>query len=173
MPPEVLDAMAEAARHFVSIDELQEKVGKKIAEWTKNEAAYISCGAAAGLVLSTAACITGLDTEKRARLPYTEITGRDACATNMKNEVIVHKFGRVGYDFAIRQAGGKLVEIGAEEGTSPEDMEQAINEKKRFCAVQDLVTSRTSLLRPNHPSTEPYSLSYAGKKVYPPFGWWD
>ena len=30
----------------------------------------------------------------------------------MKNEVIVHKRGRVGYDFAIRQAGGKLVEIG-------------------------------------------------------------
>ena len=29
MPPEVLAAMAEAARHFVSIDELQEKAGKQ------------------------------------------------------------------------------------------------------------------------------------------------
>jgi len=120
MLPEVTEAMAAAARHFVSIDELQEKAGAKIAEWTKNEAAYISCGAAAGLALSTAACITGLDPEKRARLPYTD---------GMKNEVIVHKHGRVGYDFAIRQAGGKLIEIGTEAGTSQEDMEHAINDR--------------------------------------------
>lgn len=120
MPQVVLDAMAEAARHFVDIDKLQEKVGERIAELTQNEAAYIPCGAAAGLALSTAACITGLDPEKRAKLPYTD---------GMRNEVIVHKSGRVGYDFAIRQAGGKLVEIGTAEGTSPEDMEEAINEK--------------------------------------------
>jgi L-seryl-tRNA(Ser) seleniumtransferase len=120
MPPEVLAAMAEAARHFVEIDELQEKVGRKIAEWTHNEAAYVSCGAAAGLVLSTAACITGLDPVKRARLPYTE---------GMQNEVIVHKRGRVGYDFAIRQAGGKLVEIGSDQGAAPHDLEEAINER--------------------------------------------
>ncbi len=120
MPQAVLDAMAEAARHFVDIDELQEKVGQKIAELTGNEAAYVPCGAAAGLVLTTAACITGLDPEKRSRLPYTD---------GMKNEVIVHKSGRVGYDFAVRQAGGKLVEIGTELETSPEDMERAINEK--------------------------------------------
>ena len=61
MPPEVIAAMAEAAQHFVRIDELQEKAGQKIAEWTHNEAAYVSCGAAAGLVLSTAVCIAGLD----------------------------------------------------------------------------------------------------------------
>jgi uncharacterized pyridoxal phosphate-dependent enzyme len=120
MPQIVLDAMAEAARHFVDIDELQEKVGEKIAELTRNEAAYVSCGAAAGLVLTTAACITGMDPEKRARLPYTD---------GMKNQVIVHKSGRVGYDFAVRQAGGRLVEIGTESETSPEDMERAINEK--------------------------------------------
>ena len=69
MPPEVLAAMAQAAQHFVDIDELQDKAGKKIAEWTHNEAAYVSCGAAAGMVLSTAACITGLDAEKRAACP--------------------------------------------------------------------------------------------------------
>ena len=120
LPQVVSDAMAEAARHFVEIDKLQEKVGERIAELTRNEAAYVPCGAAAGLALSAAACSTGLDAEKRARLPYTD---------GMKNEVIVHKSGRVGYDFAIRQAGGKLVEIGTGEGTSPEDMEEAINEK--------------------------------------------
>ncbi len=120
MPQEVLDAMAEAARYFVDIDEFQEKAGKQIAKLTKNEAAYIPCGAAAGLVLTTAACITGMDTEKRGRLPYTD---------GMKNEVIVHKFGNTGFDFAVRQAGGKIVEIGTEAGTSPEDMERAINDR--------------------------------------------
>ncbi len=120
MPPVVLAAMAEAAGHFVDIDELQDKVGQRIAEWTHNEAAYISCGAAAGLTLSTAACITGLDAEKRARLPFTD---------GMKNEIIVHRRGRVGYDFAIRQAGGKVVEIGTDEGASAADLEAAINER--------------------------------------------
>jgi L-seryl-tRNA(Ser) seleniumtransferase len=119
MPPEVLEAMAEAAQHFVDMDELQEKVGKQIAAWTHNEAAYVSCGAAAGLVLSAAACIAGLDPEKRERLPHTD---------GMAHEIIVHKHGRVGYDFAIRQAGGVLVEIGTDGGTTPEEMEQAITE---------------------------------------------
>ncbi|HOU12473.1 MAG TPA: aminotransferase class V-fold PLP-dependent enzyme [Anaerolineae bacterium] len=120
MPPEVLAAMAEAAQHFVDIDELQQKVGARIAAWTHNEAAYVACGAAAGMVLSTAACITGLDPEKRARLPYTD---------GMKNEIIIHKCWRVGYDFAIQQAGGKLVEIGTEHSATADDMERAINEK--------------------------------------------
>jgi len=117
MPPEVLAAMAEAARHFVDIDELQAKAGSRIASWTQNEAAYVSCGAAAGLVLTTAACITGLDEQRRARLPFTD---------GMANEVIVHRAGRVGYDFAIRQAGGKLVEIGSDSGASAEELEAAI-----------------------------------------------
>lgn len=119
MPPQVLAAMTEAAQHFVDIDELQEKVGRKIAEWTQNEAAYVSCGAAAGMVLSTAACITGLDPEKRAQLPYTD---------GLRNEVIVHRRGRVGYDFAIRQAGGMIVEIGTDEGATLADLEAAITD---------------------------------------------
>ena len=120
MPPEVLSAMAEAAQYFVDIDELQQKVGQRIAAWTHNEAAYVSCGAAAGLVLSTAACIAGMDPEKRARLPETN---------GLKNEIIIHRRGRVGYDFAIRQAGGRLVEIGTDEGASAADLEAAINER--------------------------------------------
>ena len=47
----------------------------------------------------------------------------------MKNEIIVHRCGRVGYDFAIRQAGGRLVEIGDEQGASAAQLEAAINER--------------------------------------------
>ncbi len=120
MAPEVLAAMAEAAQHFVEIDELQRKVGERIAEWTRNEAAYVSCGAAAGLALSTAACIAGKDPDKCGCLPYTE---------GMKNEILIHKRGRVGYAFAIQQAGGKLVEVGSEDGATPEELAAAITEK--------------------------------------------
>jgi D-glucosaminate-6-phosphate ammonia-lyase len=120
MPPEVLAAMAEAAQHFVDIDELQRKVGDKIAVWTGNEAAYVSCGAAAGLALSTVACIAGMDAEKCGCLPYSE---------GMKNEILIHKRGRVGYAFAIQQAGGKLVEVGTEEGATPQELARAITEK--------------------------------------------
>jgi D-glucosaminate-6-phosphate ammonia-lyase len=120
MAPEVLAAMAEAARHFVDIDELQRKAGDKIAAWTGNEAAYVSCGAAAGLALSTAACIAGMDPEKCACLPYTD---------GIKNEILIHKRGRVGYAFAIQQAGGRLVEVGTEAGATPEELEGAITDK--------------------------------------------
>lgn len=120
MPPQVLAAMAEAAQHFVDIDELQRKVGQRIAAWTRNEAAYVSSGAAAGLALSTAACITGLDPEKRACLPYTE---------GLKNEVITQRRGIVGYSFAIRQAGGRIIEIGTEDGATPDEMQRAITDR--------------------------------------------
>lgn len=120
MPPEVSAAMAEASRAFVEIDELQAKAGQRIAGWTHNEAAYVCCGAAAGIVLSTAACMAGLDAEKRARLPD---------ATGMKNEVIVHRAGIVGYAEAIRHAGAQIVYVGDEDGATAAELEAAINDR--------------------------------------------
>ncbi|HEY3290008.1 MAG TPA: hypothetical protein VGK87_07780, partial [Anaerolineae bacterium] len=61
MPPEVLAAMQDAARCFIDLEELQVKVGAKLAELTHNEAAYVSSGAAAGITLAVSACLTGTD----------------------------------------------------------------------------------------------------------------
>ncbi len=121
MPPEVVAAMADASKHFVDIIELQKRVGEEIAKLTHNEAAYVSCGAAAALTLSTAACITGLDPAKREKLPHLD--------ASMKSEVIVHRHGRVGYDFAVRQVGVTFVEIGNENGTTSDELEDAITDK--------------------------------------------
>ena len=121
MPPEVVAAMLDASKHFVDIIDLQKRVGEEIAKRTHNEAAYVSCGAAAGLTLSTAACITGLDPTKREKLPHLD--------ASMKSEVIVHRHGRVGYDFAVRQVGVTFVEIGNANGTTPDELERAITEK--------------------------------------------
>ena len=130
MPPEVVAAMVDASKHFVDIIELQKRVGEEIAKLTHNESAYVSCGAAAALTLSTAACITGLDPAKREKLPLSLPPGRCGFQPHtMKNEVIVHRHGRVGYDFAVRQVGVTFVEIGDENGTSPDELERAITEK--------------------------------------------
>ena len=71
------------------------------------------------MTLATAACITGLDPAAIQQLP--DLTG-------LKNEVIVHKSHRNGYDHAVRQVGVTLVEIGMATNTQPWELEAAINE---------------------------------------------
>ena len=57
MEPEVVAAMAEAARSFARIGDLQEIAGERIAELTGAEAGYVTSGAAAGLTLGAAAML--------------------------------------------------------------------------------------------------------------------
>src|SRR5688572_30054850 len=51
MPPEVVRAMEQASRHFVSIPELEEAAGRKIASLVGAEAALVTSGCAAALTL--------------------------------------------------------------------------------------------------------------------------
>jgi L-seryl-tRNA(Ser) seleniumtransferase len=118
LAPGVAEAMAEAGTAFVDLLDLQRAVGAEIARLTRNEACYVPCGAAAGMTLITAVCITGADAEKRERLPFTE---------GLKDEVVVHGHTRVGYDFAIRMAGARLVEVGSPGGTSARDLEAVLS----------------------------------------------
>lgn len=119
MSQEVLDAMADAARSFVDMHELLLKAGEKLAQMTRNEAAYITSGAASGLMLAAAVCITGNNPDKIARLPDT---------TGMPNEIIIQKCQRMSWDRFLSQAGARLVEVGQQDKTSVEDLESAINE---------------------------------------------
>lgn len=108
MAPEVTAAMAEAARSFVRIDELQVAVGRKIAHWAGCEAALVTAGAAAGLTLAAAACLARDDFACMDRLP--DVAGGPA-------EIIVPRSHRNGYDHALRAAGARLVELGLAERT--------------------------------------------------------
>jgi len=119
MPPEVVEAMVEASRHFVAMEELQARASEIIAEITGAEAGYVTAGAAGGLTLGAAACVTGLDVERMNRLPDT---------TGMKDEVVVARSHRNGYDHAIRAAGVRFVEVGRPEPTVP-DIENALSER--------------------------------------------
>jgi L-seryl-tRNA(Ser) seleniumtransferase len=117
LDPEVLQAMAEAAAACVPMDELQERAGHVIAEITGAEAGYVTCGAAAGLALGTAACMTGLDPTRINRLPDVE---------GMPHEIIVQRTQRYDYDHALRSVGARLVEIGFPDLTFPYELESAI-----------------------------------------------
>src|SRR3954454_21543486 len=125
MPPPVVEAMVAASGAFVDLATLQERVGARIANLTHNAACYVSSGAAAGLTLAVAACITGTDPEAIARFPWLE---------SGKHEVIVHRCQRNGYDYAIRQLGIRLIEIGSAEETSLEELEAAIS-PRTACVV--------------------------------------
>jgi len=116
MAPETVAAMAEASRHFTDIPEMQRRVGEAIAEMTGNEACYVSSGAAAGISVTIAGCIAGQDPDLTAKLPYLDGVAR--------REVIVHAGQRNGYDFAARQTGARLVEV----GVTARDVEAAITE---------------------------------------------
>jgi L-seryl-tRNA(Ser) seleniumtransferase len=103
MEQETIDAMAEAARYSVRMDELQAAASKIIARVTGAEAGYVTSGASAALTLATAACLAGLDVDRMNRLPDT---------SNMPNEVLMDQRQRQGYDHAIRLAGAKIINVG-------------------------------------------------------------
>lgn len=116
MHPEVMKAINYASNQFVKLEDLQDKVGERIAELLKCEAAMVTSGAASAITLGTAGVITGGDYAKADRIPL-DMTG-------LKNEVIVQKTHRVGYDHAIRNCGAKIVEV-----ETRKELEAAINEK--------------------------------------------
>lgn len=126
MPPEVVAAMAEASRHFVPLEELHLRVGARIAELTRNEAAVVTSGAAAGLTVATAACMTGTDEKLVRRIP--SLDGVE------KREVVIHRCQRNGFDMAIAQTGARLVEIGDVESTFAWQLEDAIG-PRTACVV--------------------------------------
>src|SRR5262245_21963500 len=66
---EIAEAQANAARRHIDIETLRKRAGELIARHTGAQAASITTGAAAGIAISVAACITGSDHERIVRLP--------------------------------------------------------------------------------------------------------
>ena len=102
MPPEVTDAMAVASRVYVDLNELHVAAGKRIAELIGVEAAYVTAGAAAGIALMAAACMTGRDGARARQLPDT---------TGMRDHFVVQRAHRNFFDIALSLTGGRFIEI--------------------------------------------------------------
>jgi uncharacterized pyridoxal phosphate-dependent enzyme len=137
MRPEVTAAMVEASKAFVVIEELNAKVGEKIAELTGAEAGYVTAGSASGMLLAVAACIAGTDPELIARLPE---------SAGLRNEVIVHRAHRIDYDQMYRAAGGTIIEIGVPRETHPWELERAINDRTACVTYVDSTNTGTGAL---------------------------
>ena len=105
LAPGVAAAMAEADYASVDLFQLQAHASRAIAAATGAEAGCVTSGAAAGLLLASAACLAGLDIGLMNGLPEAPERG----------EVLVARGQRNGYDHAIRASGARLVEVGLPE----------------------------------------------------------
>ncbi len=113
----VLDAINSSSKEFCLLDELQDKVGERIAKLVHSESAVVTSGAFSGLTLGLAGVLTGLDQKKVEKLPHLEGSG-------MKSEVICQKAHDIVYNHAFMNTGCKIVSV-----ETVEELERAINEK--------------------------------------------
>lgn len=116
MPDEVRATIELAARQPVNLNELLDASGAYLAKQLRCEAALVTSGAAAALVVGTAACVTLGNEQAILNIP-TDMS-------QLKNEVIVQKGHRYGYDHALRNCGILFVEV-----ETLEQYEQAFTER--------------------------------------------
>lgn len=114
MQEEVIDTIRSSSGEFAMIDEVQDKVGEKIAAMCHAEAATVTAGCWSALVLGTAGVLTGTDMKKVEQLPHLE---------GMKSEVLVQKAHNHGYVHALTNTGVKIVVV-----ETAEDVEKAAGE---------------------------------------------
>ncbi|HWB99679.1 MAG TPA: aminotransferase class V-fold PLP-dependent enzyme [Bryobacteraceae bacterium] len=113
--PEIHQAMTEASRHYVDLEELQDKVGARLAALIGTPAAMVTTGTAGAMAVGTCACLTGPDAKKVRQLPDLE---------GMKTEAVIQKVHRNVYDHAVRMSGVKIVEV-----ETREQLQNALSER--------------------------------------------
>src|ERR1700691_4715898 len=103
MPPSVVAAVQKAALHPVRLHDLQTKSGEYIAQRLKCEGAVVTSGAAGAITLATAACLQAANNISFMAMPQ--------AIDGMKNQVIVQRAHRYGYDHAIFLCGARVTEV--------------------------------------------------------------
>jgi uncharacterized pyridoxal phosphate-dependent enzyme len=116
MPASVQAAVARAAQHPVRLAELQKTAGEYLASKLQCEGALVTAGASSAVTLGTAACVMFANKCGIRAIPVE--------VSNLKNEVIIQKGHRYGYDHAILCCGVRLVEV-----ETLQDYEKAFNSR--------------------------------------------
>ncbi|HXH99568.1 MAG TPA: aminotransferase class V-fold PLP-dependent enzyme [Sphingobacteriaceae bacterium] len=119
--PEVQQAMDDATKEYVQIDELMDKVGDRLAQLTGAEWGFVSAGASAAITAGTAGCVTGGDPDKAWQIP--DLTG-------MKDEVIITSYSRSAYDTAAKAVGVRMVEV-----TTTDDLRAALGPRTAMILI--------------------------------------
>jgi len=120
MRPEVIAAMDDASRSYVRLPELLEKAGKRVAELVGVEAAYITAGAASGITVGVAACMTRNNEERVYQLPET---------SGMASEVVIQSTQENPYWLMVRLAGAKVVEANLAKDGGESQLEASLNDR--------------------------------------------
>lgn len=115
MKEEVTSAIAYGATEYVNLDELQDKVGERIAQLLECEYATVSSGAFGAMTIGLGGVVAGMDEKKVAQLPDT---------TGLKNEVILQESHNIGYTHALLNVGVKLILV-----KTRKELEKAINKQ--------------------------------------------
>ena len=115
--PTVRAAMEEAGRYYVDMDQLLESSGQIVADLLGCEAALITPGCAAALLLGTAACVAGDDSERMEQLPDT---------AGMKGEVVIQAPQHYKYERVVRMTGVHLVAAGSTELCGRSDLQACL-----------------------------------------------
>ena len=113
MSEEVLSAITYGATEYVDLDELQDKVGERIAQLLQCEYATVTSGAFGAMSIGMAGVLSGMDKKIVEQLPDT---------TGIKNEVIIQEAHNIGYSKALTNVGAKLVKV-----KTAKELEKAIN----------------------------------------------
>ncbi len=103
MPPEVLAAVQKAALHPVRLHDLQQKAGEYLAQRLRCEGAVVTSGASGAITLATAACLQSANDIKPMAMPQ--------AVDGLKNQVIVQRAHRYGYDHAMFLCGARVTEV--------------------------------------------------------------
>ncbi len=118
MDDEVMNAIDYSAKEFCMLNEVQDKVGEKIAQMVHAEAAMVTAGAFSALTLGTAGILTGMDQAKVKQIPHRlEESG-------IKSEVILQKGHFDGYEQALYNTGVTIIPV-----ETADDVNKAVNEK--------------------------------------------
>ncbi len=119
LSPAVWSAMTESNDQFIDMVELLVSSGDVIASMIGADAARVTPGASAAIALGIGACMTGCDQARIEALP-------DSAA--MPHEVILQRGHRYKYQRCVELAGARIVEVGAEDETSADEIERAIRD---------------------------------------------
>ena len=122
MSEQTLQAMHDAASQYIFIKDLQKAAHEKLAQLTKNEAAFISNGADTGIYLSIAAAIQLKRGKNFNYLTPEEIRGTD---------IVMFRAHRNPYDQVIKHLGASYRELGYPNTIlmpTEADLEEAISE---------------------------------------------
>lgn len=137
---DVWGSLGQLNTSYVDLTDLLDKTGESIAKLVGAEAARITPGASAGIALACAAVMAGNHGPYWEQLPDT---------TGMRDEIIMQRPQVAKYQYLnpIRISGAKVIEVGTDEFTTLDDLQNAITDKTSAIFVPAHLDSMENIVK--------------------------